>query len=433
MKRRSFLAVAVGLALGALQLPVAAQSPIDPSVKRVLFLGDSITYAGQYVDYVEAAYRLKYPESKVEFLDLGLPSETVSGLSEPGHAGGKFPRPDLHERLDRVLAQVQPQLVIACYGMNDGIYYPFSPERFLAFETGMIKLHDKVVATGAKIIHLTPPVFDAQPIKAKTLPAGRDVYEQPFEGYDQVLAQYSDWLLSQKNKGWVVYDIHGPMLKHLQTRRAESPDFKFAGDGVHADANGHWLMAEALLKGWDLKPNVEVVRINAKQRRVELGRASELESKKDYLAFTWKTRLAPPLDPKWDEKSLLLENFEQQAGRRELKVTELPAGKYELKEDGQVLGQYTDQEFRRGIVLSWMPKSAMQRVGNELLKFISQRRKLLSDAWLTATEHKRPGMAKGLPLAEADVKAADLEKRIRDLTKPITIKLELEKVDEAKK
>jgi len=33
-----------------------------------------------------------------EILNLGLPSETVSGLSEPNHAGGAFPRPDLHER-----------------------------------------------------------------------------------------------------------------------------------------------------------------------------------------------------------------------------------------------------------------------------------------------------------------------------------------------
>src|SRR2546425_2764856 len=42
---------------------------------------------------------------QIEFLNLGLPSETVSGLSEEGHAGGQFPRPDLLERLARVLAR----------------------------------------------------------------------------------------------------------------------------------------------------------------------------------------------------------------------------------------------------------------------------------------------------------------------------------------
>ena len=38
---------------------------------------------------------------RYDILDLGLSSETVSGLSEPGHAGGAFPRPCLKERLER--------------------------------------------------------------------------------------------------------------------------------------------------------------------------------------------------------------------------------------------------------------------------------------------------------------------------------------------
>ena len=78
-------------------------------VRRVVFLGDSITYVGQYIEYTETLLRLSDPSHRCEMLDLGLPSETISGLSEPGHAGGKFPRPDLHERLERVLEQAAAQ------------------------------------------------------------------------------------------------------------------------------------------------------------------------------------------------------------------------------------------------------------------------------------------------------------------------------------
>jgi lysophospholipase L1-like esterase len=46
---------------------------------------------------------------------------------------------------------------------------------------------------------------------------------------------------------------------------------------------------------------------------------------------------------------------------------------------------------------------------------VQKRRKLLSDAWLTATGHTRPGMTKGVPLAEAKAQAADIEKEIRAL------------------
>ena len=59
----------------------------------MVVLGDSITYSGQYVDDVEAFLRTRSMMGGLEFLDLGLPSENVSGLSEPGHAGGKFPGP----------------------------------------------------------------------------------------------------------------------------------------------------------------------------------------------------------------------------------------------------------------------------------------------------------------------------------------------------
>src|SRR5579864_7103756 len=54
-------------------------------VHRIIFLGDSITYAGGYVDDVEAYYVTRFPDRRFEFINMGLSSETVSGLSEPGH------------------------------------------------------------------------------------------------------------------------------------------------------------------------------------------------------------------------------------------------------------------------------------------------------------------------------------------------------------
>lgn len=131
------LALAVLILLTATAAIKAAdpQPPADGA--RIVFLGDSITHSGQYIDIVNACLRLQNPAAHRELLNLGLPSETLSGLSEPGHADGKFPRPDLHERLDRVLEQAHPTLVVACYGMNDGIYYPPSEERMAKFQEGM--------------------------------------------------------------------------------------------------------------------------------------------------------------------------------------------------------------------------------------------------------------------------------------------------------
>lgn len=236
-QRRVGVVVAVVLlALSAAAAPLHAQhhAALPAGVRRVLFLGDSITYSGQYVGFVEAYFRMGEPDCAVEFVNAGLSSETVSGLSEEGHAGGKFPRPDLHERLDRVLERVKPDLVFACYGMNDGIYLPLDEERFGKFKDGMRWLHGRVTEAGAKIVHVTPPPFDETKGKGP--------------GYAAVLDRYSEWLLEQRAAaGWDVVDIHAPMTRYVAERRKADPRFALAGDGVHPNELGHWLMAQQIL------------------------------------------------------------------------------------------------------------------------------------------------------------------------------------------
>jgi lysophospholipase L1-like esterase len=211
----------------------AAERPRDPlqGVTRVLFLGDSITYDGTYVVDVEACLRANAPARELQILNLGLPSETVSGLSEPDHAGGAFPRPALSERLARVLAAERPDLVVACYGMNDGIYLPFDEQRFARFREGIENLRADCVKAGARVLLLSPPVFDGH---------------GPVD-YDAVLRRYSDWLVGQRKQGWEVVDIHAAMSRSLAIARGAQPDFSYAPDGVHPDEHGHWVMARALL------------------------------------------------------------------------------------------------------------------------------------------------------------------------------------------
>ncbi len=235
--RRAVLTFAVLLGflrpLMAATSSTPAPSGLLPNVHRVVFLGDSITYSGQYLESMEAWFVTRFPAGRIEFLNFGLPSETVSGLSEDGHAGGKFPRPDLHERLGRVLEKTRPDLVIACYGMNDGIYLPFSEERFQKFQDGIKRLRERVTAAGAKIIHITPPTFDE--------------VKGGHPGYANALDRYSDWLLAQRAAGWDVADLHGPMNRYLAERRRQDPNFALASDGVHCGDTGHWIIAKQLL------------------------------------------------------------------------------------------------------------------------------------------------------------------------------------------
>ena len=218
----------------------AASQPIDlvRNAKRIVVLGDSITYGGGWM--LPLIAWLEADGSTADVINMGLSSETVSGLSEEGHAGGKFPRPDLAERLDRVLRVARPDLVIACYGMNCGIYKPLDEARFAKFKEGMQRLHDAVEKSGAKIIHLTPPVYDQRPDKPG--PAGTVDYEA-------VLAEYSKWLLSKRADGWVVIDVHGPRKELLAAARAKDPAAVFAPDTVHPNESGYAAIARAVFRG----------------------------------------------------------------------------------------------------------------------------------------------------------------------------------------
>ena len=57
-------------------------------------------------------------------------------------------------------------------------------------------------------------------------------------------------------------------------------------------------------------------------------------------------------------------------------------------------------------------------VAGEVLKLVRIKQRLLRDAWLRETGHQRPGLAKGLPLAEAQEKAADVDRQARSLMSP---------------
>lgn len=292
---------------------------------RVIFLGDSITYAGGYVDEVEAYYVTRFPDWHFEFINMGLGSETVSGLSEPGHAGGKFRRPDLHERLGRVLEKTRPDLAFVCYGMNDGIYQPLDQGRLKAFEDGMKSVHEQIATNGVKIIHLTPPVFDPVPIKERLSKDGAAGFSHPYEGYNQVLDRFSEWLMSQRSASWDVADLHGPMNRWLAEQREHDPNFNYTKDGVHPDAGGHWIMAKQVLL---------------------------------YL------------------------------GASDVKNTDSPAA--------MVMGY---------------PHGAA------ILKLVHEQEESLRDAWLNAAGFKRPGVKRGLPVPEAEARAAELDKQIRELAK----------------
>ncbi len=293
--------------LTAMTIHTALAAPDITGAKRIVILGDSITYSGDYITDVEAW--LLSRGATAEVINLGLPSETAADLTpleqqETHIKPHGFPRPTISERLNRILEKSQPDWVLACYGMNDGSSLPQNDEGFARYCAAMETLKSTVEKAGVKqFIALTPPIHDAGPGKG-------------ISKHDEMLHRFSEWLLSKRKDGWSVIDIHGPMRAALDERRKAEPNFRFAGDGVHPSREGHDLIARQIIQYFSSPAEAQAF-------------------------FARSSSFAKPM--------------------RDL---------------------------------------------------VQQRMAIRRNAWLTSTGHARPGLAKGLPMDEANAKVQELTAQI---------------------
>ena len=248
---RAHLACLLGWAIIASPSAILAE-PGGPDLikpdKTVVFLGDSITAGGTYIAYIDMYLRSHFPENTYRLINLGLSSETASGDSEKDHP---FPRPCVHERIDRILSKAKPDITFVCYGMNDGIYYPLSDARFERYRDGINRLVKKISDANSEVVLITPPPFDPESRRLRGRPlqnaeAVEFGFKGPYEDYDNVLMDYGNWIMGRKEGVALTVDVHTPMLKDITRRRGADSDYQ-SGDGVHPNSHGHYAMALALL------------------------------------------------------------------------------------------------------------------------------------------------------------------------------------------
>lgn len=391
--------------------------------ERVVLLGDSITYAGGYAQYLEAFLASRFPERRIEVINLGLASETVTGLSEPDHP---YPRPNVHTRLARAL-ELKPDWVVACYGMNDGIYHPFSADRLRQYQEGIGKLVEQCRAAGAKVILMTPSAFDVNPVRRAALPLGAPKYSwmRPYEDYDGVLARYAAWLRTLRSPEQTVADPHGIVTSHLAVARGSQRDYLVAGDGVHPNAAGQWLITEALLTEMAAPREADAADLDARRLRVRSGKVTGLTRDGEGLRFRWTSRIPLAFDPAWDAPVKARLALHETLNRYRLRVTGLPAERYALLEGDRRIAVLSRAELEQGVDLLRFPELSTNQNAAALLKAVQERERLLSPAWLTSVGHSRPDTPKGLPLDEAQRRAEPLTRKIRALARPVALDLRL--------
>jgi len=390
--------------------------------QRIVFFGDSITQQGLYVTYAHAYLLTRFPAWDIEIINHGISSETLSGTSEPDHDP---PRPHALVRFTRDVAAWQPDVVVACFGMNDGNYHPLDEERFARFRQGVRRLWALVqTETHARLVLLTPPPFDPYRRTASDPRARTFGYKFPAVDYDQVLAAYSRWLvgLADEPDAPLIVDVHSAIHHVLAERRKGEVSFTVSPDAVHPNATGHWLMAQELLLAWRAPAQAGEVAIDAAAGRVTCGDATLVACHPARVEFTWRAPLPLPHDADWDEQTLEIAQTQRLLNRYLLRITGLAEGRYRLSAASRLVGVFDHQQLHAGLELGRHQEFPTVAVAQDVLARLRDLHTRRYAAWRQSLEEGSNGQQ---ATAQPEELAA-----IRELCRPQPLALRLERVEE---
>lgn len=309
---------------------------------RVVFYGDSITDQRLYTTFVETYVLTRFPKLEVSFVHSGWGGDRVTG-----GGGGAI---DL--RLQRDVVPYKPNVVTVMLGMNDGRYRAFDQKTFDTYAEGYQHIVQKLKSD---LPGLRMTLIQASPYD--------DATRAPmFEGgYNAVLIRYSQFVkdLAAKEK-LDVADLNTAVVAALKKANATNAAVaqKIIPDRIHPVAGGHLLMAAELLKAWKAPAVVSTVEIDAAKSsvvRAENTTPAELKNEGGLKWTQTDNSLPLPIDMSDAVTALSVKSSDvmDSLNRQLLKVTGLTSAKYQLKIDGEAIGEFTKEQLNEGINLSW--------------------------------------------------------------------------------
>jgi lysophospholipase L1-like esterase len=215
----------------------------------VAVCGDSITEQKQYSVFIEDYLLMCQPAAALRVMQAGWGGEVAHGFLP---------------RMERDVLALKPTVVTTCYGMNDGGYGPFDPNRGKLYGD----THKKMVAgmrqAGVRLIVIGSPGC---------------VDSNTFRGGGEAAAVYNDTLAKLGEIGRevateekvVFADVHGPMMDAMAKAKAKyGPTYHLAGgDGVHPSPNGQLVMAYAFLKAMGCQGDIGTITLDLAANKAE--------------------------------------------------------------------------------------------------------------------------------------------------------------------
>lgn len=357
----------------AQEKPAAPAAPAAPAFKplvekldlkdgdSVVFLGDSITHQCLYTQYVEDYFYTRYPKLKLHFHNAGVGGDRAA---------------DAITRFEEDVAVYKPKYVTILLGMNDGSYKDFDKAVFDTYQAGMNTILDKIAGLGATAIPMTPTMFDA---RAKRIKASLDEPRNTY--YNGVLALYGAWLREQAEvRGLGFVDMYSPLNAITAQQRKKKADWTMIQDGVHPGPVGQTVMAVAVIDNIVARSTVSQITVADKAGKLAAlganGKLTDFQQNGDALSFTFAANSLPWVLPPDAAEGPQLTALGHRYSNEKVIVRDLKPGKYALKIDGAVVGQYEAGALAKGVELQANDKTPQYQQALKVAMLNKQRNDL---------------------------------------------------------
>jgi lysophospholipase L1-like esterase len=333
-----------------LSLPARGADEDAPLLRdgdRVVLLGGTFVERMQTYGYVETVLTALHPEVDITFRNLGWSGDEVSGVARA--VFGKTD--DGFKRLIDDLTEAKPTVILVAYGANEAYR---GPEQVEPFTTGLNRLLDRLGDTSARLLLVTPLRHENP---GPPLP--------PPAEYNQSVAVYRDAVIETAE------DRNLPVLDMYSLISSDDPSpaaiDRLTENGLHLTGYGYWRAALHIVKELDLEPPKWTVELDAagKPREVAGTKLSGVMDTGAGLKFTASDATLPfPPPPKYSPEAA-----SRLTPPRELRITGLAAGDYDVLIDGRQALSADSDELARGVAIKAGPEfSQVERLRREIGK-----------------------------------------------------------------
>ncbi len=339
------------LTLAAQELKPGAALPFQAG-DTVCYVGDSITHGGTYHSIVTLFYTTRFPDREIKYYNTGISGDRAAGIMS-----------DTRYRLNVDILSHKPTVATIMLGMNDVGRNDYGPKNsgpeiekkrqtnLDTYNENMTKLVASLRGVGARIIYITPSIYEEG--ANLTIKDAADNMTGVNGALGQCAEKEREWAKAP-NSGYA--DFYQVMNAVNERERKTEPGFTIVGkDRVHPGAVGHFVMAYTLLKAQGLPKEVSTIEVNAKKKKAgKLVNASveKIAAAPGKLEFDALEKALPMVVPEDARPALKMVPFMQDLNQETLSVKGLKKGKYELRIDGQSVGEFDAAQLKQGVNLA---------------------------------------------------------------------------------